>query len=356
MRAVAASIRVRRFEHEDDSKIHALLARTLPGYAGRERWSWMHKNNPLGFHGPEGDIWVAESGDGRLVGYYGRIRYSMRCFGTTVTASQGLNLATDPQFRKQGIATQLLASSFEDARRNGLSLTFGFPNRLSYRLAIRRGGCDLGEAGELHLVLDSERYLRSRQGGPVHRTLRRAGLALLGTSPRRRPVKRTTGQFHLSQGFAEDAGSVWVSIRDSFDLGLERTREYLEWRYDARWGDYRAISLAKGGQTCGYVVTGTGTKTDSKFTRIYELLASDDEPSTYEALIDTAVEAARKDSSAYLTISASGSEASLLSLKRAGFRRVRWGARYVVNPYEDDLRQRMPRAKAYQSLGDRDYL
>ena len=353
---MAAFIKVRRYERDDDSKIHALLAKTLPGYAGSERWSWMHKNNPLGFHGPEGDIWVAESGDGRLVGYYGRIRYSMHCFGTTVTASQGLNLATDPKFRNQGIATRLLASSFEDARRNGLNLTFGFPNRLSYRLAIRRGGCDMGEAGELHLVLDRERYLRSRQGGLVHKTLRRADLALSGTGPGRHPVERTPGKSYLTKGFAEDAGSVWVSARDRFDLGLERTREYLEWRYDARWGDYQATSLVKGGQTCGYIVTAADTKTDSKLTRIYELLAGDDKPETYEVLIDAAVEAGLKEGSAYLTVSASGSDVSLSSLKRAGFRKARWGARYMVNPYEDDLRQRLVGAKVYQSLGDRDYL
>src|SRR5258708_7179547 len=136
---LASSFRLKRYEPKDDSKIDALLTKTFPGYGGRERWSWIHKNGPLGFHGSEGDIWVAERGDGSLVGYYGRIRYSMHCFGRTVLASQGLNLATDSQFRKQGIATQLLSSSVRDAKKNGIILTFGFPNRLSYPLAIKQG-------------------------------------------------------------------------------------------------------------------------------------------------------------------------------------------------------------------------
>ena len=353
---MAPSFKLRRYEPEDDTKIVALLTKTFPGYGGRGRWTWMHKNGPLGFHGTEGDIWVAEWSDGGLVGYYGRIRYSMHCFGRTVVASQGLNLATDPRFRKQGIATQLLGSSLRDAKRNGISLTFGFPNRLSYPLTIRQGARDLGEAGEMHLVLDRESYLKSRQSNLVQRTLRRTELALSGANLRRHSNERSSSRPELVRGFAEDAGSIWTSIRDGFDVGLERTAKYLKWRYDARWGDYQAMSLMKEDRTCGYIVTGEATKRGSKFTRIYELLARDDEQKTYEALVDWAIERSRKEGAAYLTISASTTGNSIAALKSAGFRTIQSGTRYVVFPYEDDLRPRMAQTKTYQSLGDRDYL
>jgi hypothetical protein len=299
---------------------------------------------------------VAECTDGSLVGYYGRIRYSMHCFGRTVIASQGLNLATDSKFRKQGVATQLLGSSLRDAKKNGISLTFGFPNRLSYPLAIKQGGHDMGEAGELHLVLDREPYVNSRQSGPIRKALRRTELALLGAGQRRYTKERSSGRLELVQGFAEDANSIWISIRDKFDIGIERALPYLTWRYDGRWGDYQAVSLTKGNQTCGYIVTGTTMKRGLKITTIYELLARDDEPLTYEALIDGAIEGSRSEGSAYLTVSGSSSRGALSGLQRAGFRKVRWGARYVTFLYEEDLRPRMVGARAYRSLGDRDYL
>jgi len=316
----------------------------------------MHKDGPLGFHGSEGDIWVAECADGSLVGYYGRIRYSMHCFGRTVIASQGLNLATDSRFRNEGIATQLLGSSLRDAKRNGITLTFGFPNRLSYSLAIKQGGHDMGEAGELHLVLDLEAYLDSRESGPIHKTLRRAELAILGAGQRRHAREGSPGSLEPVRGFTKDAGSVWISIRDRFDIGLERTLQYLAWRYDRRWGDYQAVSLTKEDQTCGYIVTGTTTKRGLKITTIYELLARDDEPLIFEALIDGVIERSRSDGSVYLAVSGSSSRGALSSLRRAGFRKVRWGARYFTFLYEEDLRPRMADARAYQSLGDRDYL
>ncbi|MDA4113127.1 MAG: GNAT family N-acetyltransferase [Thaumarchaeota archaeon] len=350
------SFKARRYEPEDDPAIDALLMKSLPGYDGRERWSWMHKNGPLGFHGSEGDIWVAESADESLVGYYGRIRYSMRCFGRTVIASQGLNLATDSKFRKHGIATQLLGSSLRDAKKNGICLTFGFPNRLSYPLAIKQGGHDMGEAGELHLVLDREPYLNSRQIGPFRKTLRRTELALLGAGQSRHATERSSDRLEPMQGFAKDIDSIWISIRDKFDLGLERALPYLTWRYDRRWGDYRTVSLAKEDQTCGYIVTGTSIKRGLKVTTIYELLARGDESRTYETLIESAIEGSRSEGSTYMTVSASSSEGALRSLGRAGFRKVRWGARYVTFPYEECLRPRMECARAYQSLGDRDYL
>jgi GNAT superfamily N-acetyltransferase len=104
------------------------------------------QNGPAGFHGSDGDIWVAERNDGSLVGYYCRIRYLMRCFRRTIVASQGLNLVTDSRFREQGIATELLSSSLRDAKKNGISMTFGFPIRLSYPLAIKQGAAGMGEA------------------------------------------------------------------------------------------------------------------------------------------------------------------------------------------------------------------
>jgi GNAT superfamily N-acetyltransferase len=316
----------------------------------------MHKGNPLGFHGPDGDIWVVESSDGTLVGYYGRIRYSMHCFGKIVLASQALNMATHPQFRRLGIAAELMASSIRDAKNNGIRLTFGFPNRLSYPLAIKEGACDAGPARELHLVLDRAAYVSSLSGGPIRRTLRRAELALPGVGSRHHPLKRSANHFETVRGFTEDADSVGIIVQRKFDLGLARTREYLMWRYDPRWGDYEAVSILSRGTCSGYVVTGTTKKGSLEVTRIHELVARDDDPQTYEALLAIALEKAQRGSSAYLAVSSMASEACLRSLRGLGFRSVGRGARYVLVPYDEQIRQKLGGARAYQSLGDRDYL
>jgi GNAT superfamily N-acetyltransferase len=348
--------KARRYEPEDDSKIDALLRASLSGYAGWLKWTWMHKGNPLGFHGPDGDIWVMESSDGTLVGCYDRIRYSMHCFGKIVLASQALNMATHPQFRRLGIAAELMASSIRDAKNNGIKLTFGFPNRFSYPLAMKGGACDAGTAGELHLVLDPAAYVSSLSCGSFRRTLRRAQLALPGVGSRPRPIKRPTSQLETVTGFTEDADSVGAVVQRKFDLGLARTREYLTWRYDSRWGDYEAVSILSQGTCSGYLVTGTTKKKGLGVSRIHELVARNDDPQTYEALLPVAIEKAQRGGSAYLAVSSMSSEACLRSLRRQGFRSIGRGARYVLVPYDEQIRPRLSGVSVYHSLGDRDYL
>jgi GNAT superfamily N-acetyltransferase len=320
------------------------------------KWAWMHKNNPNGFHGSEGDIWVAESSDGTLVGYYGRIRYAMHCLGEVILASQALDMATHPQFRRLGIAKELVTSSIGDARSNGIKLTFGFPNPLSYHIALREGAYDAGQASELHLVLDPSAYTSSLESRPVRRMLWRAELAISTIGSELLDLEGATDEYETVSGFTEDAGSVEAAVQSTFDLGLVRTREYLTWRYDPNWGDYETSSLLNRGMCSGYIVTRTVKQGSAQFTRILEFIARDDDPRTYRALLSVALEKARRGGSAQLAVSSALSDGCLRTLRRLGFRNARRAGGYVLNPYDDSLRQNLRLARVYQSLGDRDYL
>jgi len=55
-------------------------------------------------------------------------------------------------------------------------------------------------------------------------------------------------------------------------------------------------------------------------------------------------------------ISSVASESLLQCLTRFGFRKVARGVRYVLFPYDTGIDSRLVSARAYQSLGDRDYL
>lgn len=354
--ALGYTWKARRYEPGDDLRIDALLRTTLLGYGGLEKWTWIHKSNPLGFHGPEGDIWVAECSDGTIVGYYGRIRYAMHCLGNVILASQALNLATSPQFRRLGIATELVTSSIRDAKNNGIKLTFALPNRLSYPLALKEGAYDAGPVSEHHFVLDPSSYVGSLQSGPVRRMFRRAELALSTVGFRSLVLEGSADQYETVSGFTEDAGSVETTVLNKFDLGLARTKEYLLWRYAHHWGDYEIVSFMNRGACSGYVVTGTARGGSPRVTRVHELIARGDDLRIYEALLSVAIEKARREGSAHLAVSSAASDAGLRALRRLGFRGVRWGARYVLYSYDDQLRQKLGLAHVYQSLGDRDYL
>jgi GNAT superfamily N-acetyltransferase len=353
-----SSWKARRYENGDDSKINDLLQATFPGYEGIERWAWICKEGPLGFHGPEGDIWVAETESGDLVGYYAKIRYSMFCFGKSVLASQGLNMATHPKFRGQGIATQLVNCSSADGVKNGLILNFGFPNDLSYPIVSKLSHIDLGRADELHLILDRDDYLNAIGSNSIRRSFRKFSLALKRSRKAPPSDVDPVAPLEFVEGFKGEIDPIWNSIRDRFDLGLERNRQYLTWRYDSRWGDYDVRCAREGDETLGYVVTRTKTKRGRTLTRICELIAKDDDPPTYSSMLEATIRRSIELGSAYVSISASMSEGCLESLKESGFRRFGKRARYLLASSQSDceLQLLLQQARAYHSFGDRDYL
>jgi len=346
--------RARRYRPGDDQRIDSILKACLPTYQGPEKWAWIHKNNPLGFHGAEGDIWVAEDQEGTLVGYYSRIRYAMHCFGKTVLASQALNMTTHQHFRHQGIASSLVESSIRDAKANGIKITFGFPNKLSYPLAIKEGAIDSGSSGYMRLVLDPLRYSQSLQSSQVWKVLRRVQLSTR-EALRRKPLP-IPSRFRVVRGFSEEAGSVEEKVQSEFNLGLARTGQYLAWRYDSRWGPYEPFSLIHQGSSSGYVVMWNGKRGDIAVSRILELMARDDDAETYEALVTVALERAKELNSAYVAVASVGSESALKCLRRSGFGTGRHSGRYVYVPYDPNIASKLVGARGYQSLGDRDYL
>ncbi|MDA4126116.1 MAG: GNAT family N-acetyltransferase [Thaumarchaeota archaeon] len=352
---MVSSWRARRYDQGDDSKINDLLQATFPGYEGIERWDWICKHGPMGFHGPEGDIWVAETESGDLVGYYAKVRYPVRYFGRSVLASQGLNMATHPQFRGQGIATQLLTSANVDAEKNGIVLNFGFPNDMSSPIVSKFSHFDLGSLDELHLILDPGAYVNAIGRNRIRRFLRRVNLALKASRISRSDIT-TAVPPDSREGFTGEVDSIWNSIRDRFDLGLERKRQYLTWRYDPRWGDYEVRCARNGDETLGYVVTGMTTKRGRILMRIYELIAKDDDARTYTSMLDATIRRSSGLGSAYISISASMSEGCLASLRDMGFRRFGKRGRYMLHSYQSDHDLQLQQARVYHSFGDRDYL
>jgi len=164
---MSASWLPRRYEPDDDLKIAGLLRLCHPHFSGLEYWSWILKRNPLGFHGPEGDIWVAETRAGDLIGYYGVVRVPMWFRGTPIVGSQVALLATHPDYRGQGVFDRLSGLALEDAKKNGIRVTFGFPNNFSYPGSVKHHWVDFGRVKDLTCVLNRKDFLARVEANSV---------------------------------------------------------------------------------------------------------------------------------------------------------------------------------------------
>jgi GNAT superfamily N-acetyltransferase len=353
----------RRYEPSDDSKIDALLKICFPDYPGSGYWSWILKRNPLGFHGIEGDIWVAEARTGNLVGHSCRIRVPMWFYGKPVVGNQIGLLATHPDYRRQGVSESLAWSARDDAQKTGIAITFGFPNRYSFPLSVKRGLVDFGRVNDLHYVVKRADFVNLRHRNPMTRFVISTLLyfAVLGLGG---AINGGNLEFELIPGFMEDVGMVWDSLKHAYDLGIARTREYLQWRYDRIWGDYQILSAVRRAETLGYVVLRTASKKDGKTMSICELLSKDDNMQVYQGLLEEVLRRSREEGITYLSASSSCSRGYHTALRRSRFRnltpimnvfRTSGDSHLVARFHEEGQRVQPADLKWYHSIGDRDF-
>lgn len=353
----------RRYQPGDEPNIDELL-RLCHGrdYPGLEYWSWIFKRNPLGFHGTEGDVWVAETRSGKLIGYYGRIRVPIWFHGTAIVGSQVAMLSTHPGYRRQGVFERIAVASREDAKRNGIGMSFGFPNELSYPGSVKHRWLDFGRVRDLVWVLNVQEFVRRMRRNPVMKPV--VSMLLSTVTPRLDGRGRGGGSHDLKivPGLMEDAGTVWGSVKHRYDLGIERTRAYLTWRYHRTWGEYQILSAVRGAQTVGYAVVRTPSQEPGQG-HLCELLSTNDEVEVYQALLKEVQRMSAEQGVITLTASASCSPGYRTALRGARVQTLasimhslcHENGHLVAQFLQGGERVRPGRLRWYHSIGDRDF-
>ena len=353
----------RRYRPGDETKILELLGLCFgQSVASLEGWSWILKRNPLGFHGTEGDIWVAETSAGLLIGHYERIRVPMWHAGKSIVGSQVSSLCTHPDYRRQGVYDSLARSALEDAKKNEIGVSFSFPSELSYRGVVKHGWMDLGKMRDLAWVLDPEDFARRMRRTPVTKLF--ASVLLSAAAPELNGMRTGggTGDVEIADGFMEDAGSVWDSLKHGYDVGIERTKAYLEWRYHRHWGDYQILSAMRGGQTAGYAVFRAAAPGSGRG-RICELISKNDDVHVYQRLLKEVRRRSRAQGMIVLAASAACSPGHHAVLRHTRARilasimkSVRYDRGHMVALFLQGGQRVQPgRVRWYHSIGDRDF-
>lgn len=353
--------KARHYREDDGPQIETLLQSSFHHNISMNRWHWILDNNPLGSRTTDGDVWIAES-DGKIVGHYAKIRYTMKYFRQEVVGAQGVWMATHPKYRRLGIATELMRCARADSKMNGTKVHFSFPNSLSYRLASKHGVAFCGNLKKLVLVFERRRYLQKALGRRAGSIAERLGLLSSESPGFGRPSEGLNEDYSIEEGFRADAGEVWDSVKSNFDLGIERSLDYLNWRYNKRWGDYVALSAIRNGRTAGYLV---GRTTDSGGVRsltLCEILSKDDEEATYIVLEKALLNVARRAGAAFISAFSSPLPGCNQAMSGSGFVDARISpvfGRKAVTPglylFDEKDRLRVRQANYFYSPGDSDF-
>lgn len=284
-------VSARPYREGDEPGILAVLTAAFERWPAAEidvdplehlRWKL---SNHLGLRGRH----VVAEADGRIVGTQGTLVQPINVNGRVLLSSQGIDVAVHPQYQKQGVRSRMNDLSLPDWKDESgdihYSLESGHPAMLlidRMNAVADRDPSESKEEAERRVLREQEgraTYFRNRCEALVHplralflssgrslwhsksRSAFFRGLRLSGRAARQRMRSAFAGRgspgwtvrriAHFDERFDE----FWEEASEPYEFIIERTRDYLNWRYsEPRAGSFTALAAEQDDRILGYVV------------------------------------------------------------------------------------------------------
>jgi GNAT superfamily N-acetyltransferase len=223
-------------------------------------WKWKYVNNPNGFWGEEGDIWLAED-QNKIVGYYAVIPFKMKYYSSTLAVAQSVDTATHLNYRGMGIFSRLAKNVYAAAKER-YTFLFGFPSIMSHGGFIKFGWIGLSPASNYQRIYNYDVVIKEtvgdksivRFGKPILKAY--AELKRFSTVFSSRKINGGNVEVEETTRFDDDIDAFWECARRDLSVVVERTKAFLNWRFSSHFGNYR-IFVARSvneGDIVGYMV------------------------------------------------------------------------------------------------------
>jgi hypothetical protein len=234
----------RRFNESDVDAIVKLLSLVFNVDFSREWWYWKYKANPAGFWGEHGDIWIAETED-EVIGHWAVLPVKMKFGSRTVTVAQAVDAATHPSYRRLGINQNLAKNLCLDIR-NRYDFIFSFPREILYKSRVKQGWGSL-TLTEFMIFLNCERTIKKHFNNKLMARLGKTALktyiALIKLFARTyvNDVNARSIEIEKVNQFPDEVDDFWRQIRSDYEMCVERTATFLNWRFSKHLGDYKVF-------------------------------------------------------------------------------------------------------------------
>ena len=226
---------MRAMEAGDLDLIRALYAAVWGYNRPRDYDHWRYFTSPDGMCPA-----VLAMDGGRAAGFYTAWPVKLRLGGEVVAGIQSMDTMTHPEYQGQGMFVKLANACYELAAGRGFEAIYGFPNPLSYPGFVRR--LNLDHSGDIaHWTRPIRPSAHPRVPGALG-PLADVALALWPTG--------SAGGMEIRLGKPEDPELGALLDTWCAEPGLcriERTPEWLDWRYAAEAGhDYEWVCAHEG--------------------------------------------------------------------------------------------------------------
>jgi hypothetical protein len=216
---------VRYTSHSDDeAKIVSLFNATSGKSFDVPQWTWTYRENP----DRKTFRCLAYDGD-RLVSHSAAVPVRILADGKPFLASRIQNVMSDPEYRGQGIFFQTLDRLTHQLMDSGEQIVITYPNDNSLHAFI--GKLEYRHLFDIAVYASEAGSLRTRTDARY----------------------RSTVSDELQ--VADDDLSLISSHLSSYRVFPNRTKVYLQWRFDRRYGqNYRAVRIFAGAQQIGLII------------------------------------------------------------------------------------------------------
>jgi len=284
---------VRAYKNGDENGIFELTKAVHPEKIyNREEWMrwwrWMYTENPAGVS----RIWVADH-DGKIVGQYPLILVKMKIGREIITTSQNIDLMTHPDYRHQGMFSTLEKKALRETEKEGINITYGFPNEPAYPGHLKSGWFDVCPLQILFKPLNLDNILKKRI---TNKFLLKIGTAMgnlfIGIFYKtKNPPQVDDLTISRITSFDSRIKDFWKKISNDYEIIAIRDKEYLNWRYvDVPDVDYTIYLAEKNGEICGYIVVRCVKLQGLVLGCIFDVLSLLDQEDVIHCLISKAIE------------------------------------------------------------------
>jgi hypothetical protein len=304
----------------EGERLLALLNRQFDTWGDGTQFEWLYQRNPLG----PSRCWTLETEADSIAGFSAAFPRKLRFGYGTLDAWVLGDFWIAKEQRSLGPAIALQRAACEGVDRREVDLWYDFPSTSMLAVYRRMGLRVAGEMGRWVLPLRADHLVAERIGRhPLGRGISAVGNAMLRwrDALRRRDPSLEVGVFEGPLPACTDAG---IERDPVPGVTLERTADYLRWRYreDPR-GGITILGARRNGAVCGFLALKTG---DTKHTIVDAFGIRG--PGVLRELVLYAIEMARERSASALTVGLSNRHPFEETFQGLGFRR-RDGAPFV---------------------------
>ena len=253
-------------------------------------WRWKYLENPAG----KPRIWLAEY-EGKIIGQYPLVPIMMRVENQIVKAYQNMDLMTHPEYQAQGVFSALERRALDEAKNEGVYITFGYPNAAAYRGHIKSGWFDIAPTRIMFKPLSWQNALKAEIKNRVLLKISAIGGNLADTvffRPTPPPIMEGLRITQISR-FDERIKHLWDRVSGQHRIMVIRGEVYLNWRYVTVPGVEYSIYLAeKTDEILGYIVLRTLQREYRKVVAVLDILA--DSGQIAQSLVSQAVQHSKR--------------------------------------------------------------